>query len=571
LTLPRAIPPASLTNVHILFAIATDVTHAPNGGIVLVDDVHFEPTPFSQTNALGLPISTETFGVVPLTTPTVGPEPFPLDQVLRNLTTPYESSIALMALLDRGTAADLTAAGAIADALVYALGHDNHGDPLPATNGLAGLHNGYESGDLALFNGQGMGAGQQGDIRLAGFSCGSSSPNGFCVVQDGATGGNNAFAILALASAYKRFGNAAYLEAAEEIGYWITTELKDNSGTGYGGYFAGYPDDGAPKVLIQGKSTENNADIFAAFTVLATIEQQLGNSNAASNWTFNANIAGDFVIRMFDPVRGCFYAGTVPNGTPSGPGVTPNGPAKGNDVINTFDFLDVNTFTTLSMANASRYQSQIDWRLPVQFITNNFAKVVSAGGNQYSGFSLQQTPTTGPDGIAWEFTGQVVVTMNFVDRLYGETQFASLATNYLYQIRLAQTNAPFGDGSGLVASTVQNGDTLPPIEQSLNTAYQNIPERVGLAATTWGILAEGSLNPLLLSGLPPELSIQFTNRLGVVISWPATPSGFVLQQNSALGTTNWVLNTNIVNLINGTNQVTVALSTSNTFFRLVNP
>ncbi len=490
----------SLTNVHILFSISASydlmASGGSNGGTLLFDNIRFEPNPFSQTNALGLPLSYETFGVVPRTAPAAGREPYPPDQVLRNLSTPYEAALTLMALLNQGSTTNLAAARVIADTFVYALGHNNHGDQLPATNNAAALYNGYMSGDIALFNGQGPGAGQQGDVRLSGFSCGTSSPSGFCVLLDGATGGNNAFAILALASAYKRFGDTNYLVAARTIGRWIVTYLADNSGTGYGGFFLGYPDQGAPKVLIQSKSVENNADICAALSVLAEIERQLGNTVGSNQWTTNASAAGDFVMQMFDPVSGKFFAGTVPVGTPVGPGVAPNGAIRGNEVINTFDFLDASTFSVFALAGSPRYRSQIDWRRPIQFMTNSFARTITAGGQTFKGFSLSTNSLAGPDGIAWEFTGQAVAAMKCVDGLYGETRFANAASFYLNQIRFAQTNTPFGDGHGLVASTVQNGDTLPPIEQSLTTPFQGIPERVGLAATTWAIFAEGGFNPL---------------------------------------------------------------------------
>lgn len=490
----------SLTNVHILFSISDSydlmTSGGSNGGTLLFDNIRFEPNPFSQTNALGLPLSYETFGVVPRTTPATGREPYPPDQVLRNLATPYEAALTLMALLNQGGTTNLAAARVIADTFVYALGHDNHGDQLPATNNAAALHNGYMNGDISLFNNQGTGAGQQGDVRLSGFSCGTSSPTGFCVLLDGATGGNNAFAILALASAFKRFGDTNYLNAARKIGRWVVTYLADNSGTGYGGYFLGYPDEGAPKILIQSKSVENNADIFAALSALAEIERQLGNTAAANDWATNANAAGDFVMQMFDFASGKFFAGTVPVGTPAGTGVTPNGAVRGNDVINTCEFLDANTFTTCALAGSPRYHSQIDWRRPVQYATNHFARTVSAGGRIFKGFGLTTNTISGPDGVAWEFTGQAVVTVNYVDALYGEARFANASSFYLSQIRLAQTNAPFSDGCGVVASTVQDGDLVPPIEQSLSTPFQGIPERVGLAATTWAIFAESSFNPL---------------------------------------------------------------------------
>ncbi len=427
--------------------------------------------------------------------------PVPSDQVLRNTTTIYESALALYVLLARGTSQDLQNAKLIANTFDYALHNESHGDPIPAANGgYTGLHNGYENGDIGLYNDQPPPLlGQAGNIRLAGFTDTSlCSPSGYCLVLDGATGGNNAFAIIALVDAYRRFGNVSYLNDAVTIGNWIVGNLTDTTGTGYGGYYVGYGDKGVPppKPLEKGKSIENNADIFSAFTALANIESQLGNGSAAASWTAAANVAGDFVMQMWDPVHGRFNVGTSPVGTQPSPGTCPTGAVKGKDQINVCDFLDSNTFTTLAMAGAPRYKNQIDWRLPVQYVLNPFAQTVTAAGSTYEGFDIVPTPDSGANGVAWEFTGQVVEAMNYVDGLYNVTTFQSQANFYLDQIAQAQSSAPFADGLGLVASTLQSGDTLTPVNQCLNTPYQCIAERVGLAATIWAIAAEQGLDPL---------------------------------------------------------------------------
>jgi hypothetical protein len=96
------------------------------------------------------------------------------------------------------------------------------------------------------------------------------------------------------------------------------------------------------------------------------------------------------------------------------------------------------------------------------------------------------------------------------------------------------------------------------------------------ASTTQGF---SSLNPLLdnvsvipaFQFPPPTLGIQLTNNQSVVISWPSVYANYMLQQNPVLGTTNWVLNTNTVSLVNGNNQVIIAPATNNMFFQLVNP
>jgi Domain of unknown function (DUF4214) len=505
----NAISPPDLTNTHLLFAVATNDVNAPNGGTVLLDNIRFEPVLSSHVGVPSLPLDTETFGVVPVLTPPVN-QPVPPDQANRNISTIYVAALTELSLLNRGSATDLTNARQLADTLVYALHNDikgdglpGHGDPLPtAPDGAAGLHNAYSSGDLPLFNDQQPDQGKKGQTRLSGFT----GPAGFELILDGATGGNNAFGILALTAAYCRFGDTRYLDAAREIGRWITANLTDTTNTGYGGYFLGYPDMGiTPKTVQTGKSIENNADIFAAFTELAAFESGLGNTSAATDWTTRANIAGDFVMALYDAAGKRFNAGTVPVGTGQSAGIDPSGPTRGNDVINRADFLDSNSFTTLALASSARYRNQIDWRDPVQYMVDHFAQTITAGGQTFQGFNIVPQPTAtpgdsrnspGPNGIAWEFTGQAVETMRFVDALYGDTRFNALADFYLGQIAHAQTAAPFADGRGLVAATLQDGDRLAPLDQCLTTPFQCIPERVGLPATTWAILADEAGNPL---------------------------------------------------------------------------
>ncbi len=90
----------------------------------------------------------------------------------------------------------------------------------------------------------------------------------------------------------------------------------------------------------------------------------------------------------------------------------------------------------------------------------------------------------------------MVAAEHYVDQLYGDSRFEPSASSYLGQIARAQMSAPFGDQAGLVAATLQNGDTLPPSAQCLQTPFQCIAERVGLAATDWAIFAEQGVNIL---------------------------------------------------------------------------
>lgn len=496
------------TSVGLLFAVVANDASAPQGGTVLINNIRFDSVPAGQASVPSFPLSTQTFGVVPRSTKSSdapdgsGRPQFPADQVLRNLSTTYESALVGIASARRGTPQGVADARRIADAFSYALHHPNRGLLLPtAPGGAQGLQNGFEAGDLPLHSAQAVA--QAGEVRLSGFSlpeggtiCGQGR---FCLLLDGATGGNNSFAMLALLAAYAATGERTYLDDARTIGAWIAGLLLDTSSSSYGGYFLGYPDGGQlPKNLIKGKSTENNGDIYHAFSLLSTL---VSDPAEAQQWQRLANVAGDFVMSMFDPATGCFNAGTVPIGS-SGLGILTNGVVKGTEVINIYSFLDSNTFTVLPMAESPRYRSMIDWRRPVQCIVDHFSKQVTVAGTTYQGMSIAADPLGGPTGIAWEFTGQTVVAMRLVDQLYGESRFEALADQLLLQMRSAQLQDPFGDGKGLVASTLQNGDGLAPLQQCLITPFQCIPERVGLAATTWAVFADENINPFKLVRRP---------------------------------------------------------------------
>lgn len=500
-----------LANVHLLFTIVSNDVNASSGGTVLLDNIRFDPLPAIQAAALSFPLANKVFGIIPAADILNARVPIPPDQVLANLTTTYESSLALITLLARGNSQDLTDARLIADTFVYALSHDNQGLPIPtAPDGSTGLHNATISGDVSLHNDQGPDPNQakQGQVRLAGFSIKSNlcGPTHFCLVLDGSTGGNSAFAMMALEAAYQQFQDTRYLNAARDIGNWIFGNLLDTSGTGFGGYFLGYPDMGQPKVLQTGKSIENNADIFRGMITLSEITAQLGLTTESQQWSTRAKIAGDFVIAMFDSTAGRFNAGTVPVGTTPGPGIQPNGATQGNDVINTADFLDAQTFTTLPMAQSALYHNAIDWRRPIQWMLDHYQQSITAGGQEYQGFSLVATPTSGPNSVNWEFTGQALVAVRLVDAIYGQQNFETQAQVFLGQIRKAQNLAPFGDGRGVVAATMQDGDQLPPYEQCATTPFQCISERVGLAATLWSVLAELQVNPFTTNNDQPVLT-----------------------------------------------------------------
>jgi hypothetical protein len=79
-----------------------------------------------------------------------------------------------------------------------------------------------------------------------------------------------------------------------------------------------------------------------------------------------------------------------------------------------------------------------------------------------------------------------------------------------------------------------------------------------------------ALDDFSFSIAPPSLGIGFPNN-AMVISWPSPSTGFVLQQNADLSTTNWADSTLPVNDNGTTKSVSNSATAGNLFFRLWHP
>ncbi len=81
------------------------------------------------------------------------------------------------------------------------------------------------------------------------------------------------------------------------------------------------------------------------------------------------------------------------------------------------------------------------------------------------------------------------------------------------------------------------------------------------------------VNRSLVANFVPAPQLSLTAQLpgALVITWPTNFTGFVLQQNSDLGTTNWLIATNPASVVGTNKQVTITPLNGNGFFRLVRP
>ena len=66
----------------------------------------------------------------------------------------------------------------------------------------------------------------------------------------------------------------------------------------------------------------------------------------------------------------------------------------------------------------------------------------------------------------------------------------------------------------------------------------------------------------------PTLTVTLTTTNTAVVSWPFPSTGFALEQNPTIGTTNWTSVTNTVSNDGSFNRVVVPANTGNKFYRL---
>ena len=69
----------------------------------------------------------------------------------------------------------------------------------------------------------------------------------------------------------------------------------------------------------------------------------------------------------------------------------------------------------------------------------------------------------------------------------------------------------------------------------------------------------------------PALKMVQSAPNAILVSWTTNSDGFVLQQNAALGTTNWIKAANTVNAVGAEYQVVISPLSARSFFRLLHP
>jgi hypothetical protein len=196
-----------------------------------------------------------------------GPERADFDLTQANAAYVYDNALAGLALLGAGYRRE---AARIGDALAIAQAHDRFWRD-------GRLRNAYQAGPMAK------------PVKLPGWWDEKSAGWREDPYQVGSQAGPVAWAMLLWAA----LGNMA---PANRAGDWLNGQLRARNGY-YGGFYGFEPN----PLKLTWQSTEQNTDLFAAFT-------RLGRAGDAAH-------AGNFVKTLFDPRTSRFDAGTAPDGS----------------------------------------------------------------------------------------------------------------------------------------------------------------------------------------------------------------------------------------------------------------
>ncbi|MFK0242845.1 hypothetical protein ACIQTX_18480 [Microbacterium sp. NPDC090281] len=264
------------------------------------------------------------------------------------------------------------------------------------------------------------------------------------ITGPGSFTGNQAWVGLALTRLAHATGDSRYLDGALRVGQWIQDNTADMARAPYG-YTGGQLEDGTS---LTWKSTEHNSDVSGFFTQLAQL-------TGDPVWADRAAVAADFVAAM-QSADGHVNTGTGLDGS----------------TINTRPIpLDAQTWSSLATGDP-RYGAALDWTLDNLIATDG----------PYTGPSISEVDVS----KAW-FEGSGHLALALERR--GAPGDADQVETLLSSIRLAQRDAPNGDGKGIVA-TSNDG-----LDSGFGDLYY---ASLHTGATAWYLLAAVGDNPFAL-------------------------------------------------------------------------
>jgi hypothetical protein len=373
----------------------------------------------------------------------------------------YDNALLALAYLARGKSSDLSRAMVIGDAILYAQQTDPAADGRLRQAYFAGVsdsHGVYVTPGLSFFQGSAV-----GDVAWSG---------------------------IALAQLYRRTRMKKYLDGALKAANFIETTTRDNVNVPPGGYYFGNGQ--------TNKSTEHNIDVYALYTMLASL-------SGDSSWLDGAQHAKAFVQAMFDAPSGHFWTGT----------------SDPTHIFYNNSPEDVQTWSYLAFQDPN-YAVSIDWvktNLATTDTTFAFNNGWATNGNDNTGLRLRVSGmtyaslsklgtvlgdnTVDADAVWLEGTGHLIAAL-FLRRLPPGKDIPSfhgdnnLAGSLIENVQVAQNS--LGAGQTVNGQPLTVGQGVTASTSILNTGFGfNYFPYLHIGATAWYLMGAQGNNPMQIT------------------------------------------------------------------------
>jgi hypothetical protein len=348
--------------------------------------------------------------------------------------------------------------------------------------------------------------------------------------------------------------------------------------------------------LPAGKGTISGAGGYSVgLTATLTAEANLGyrfvnwteggtEVSSSASYSFEAS-ADRTLVANFTPVYTITTSSSpVAGGTTSGGGSYPSGTnvtvvatanagyafvnwtQGGSAVTNTASYSFVATATRALVANFVRTYGITTSASPSGGGTTSGAGTYNSGSN----VTVVATANPGYTFLNWTVSGVPVSILPSYS--FTATANRALVANFTPAYVITTSASPNGGGSTSGGGNYTNGASVTVVATA-NSGYAFLDwteNGVSVWASTHYSFAAGT-NRALVANFAPVLSFALPASDALLLSWPASATGYVPRQNASMDPGTWGEVTNPVNVVGEQKQVLIAPLSAPSFYRLWRP
>ena len=198
--------------------------------------------------------------------------------------------------------------------------------------------------------------------------------------------------------------------------------------------------------------------------------------------------------------------------------------------------------------------------------------LIIGGGGYSAGLTATLTAEAnlGYGFVSWTEGGTVVSTSASFSFVVSADR--TLVANFTPIYTITTSSSPVAGGTTGGAGSYGSGSNVTVVATAnAGYAFVNWTQGGGAVTNAASYTFVATADRALVANFAPLLSITFSAPGALVLSWPATATGYVPWQNSSLDPGTWGLVTNAVDVVGARKEVLISPLIGPTFYRLLHP